>query len=251
MIAGLLQRSRVGAMGERGAAGGRLYPKPLPPGEAEEIGEARVSLSRDGLLEACDRYGCSRARLPPGRGVHLEPVPALGRPEPLTSCIYVEFDAEVLHPGGSMTVWSLAPYEVAVTYENVVLARLTPLPSKLTLVGDLVEGRICRHHRSGVYESREEALASRAPGEAVLAVSLSGPPARVPGVAFYAAMLPIYTDEGGALYYPLVEMRIEEAQAMVRTTSQPPAAGLEVAQRGRRPLLLQPALPQPLPPRRL
>ena len=224
----------------------RHYPRRLGPGGEERVGEAVVRLGEDGRLEACDPYGCVRARLPRGHWALLEPVPAVSRPAPLTGCIYVELEEPLVHPGGASTVWTLAPYEILVTASGAQVARLTPTRAKYTLVGDVVDGLLCRYSRGPLAFSPEEALEAREPGYAVLAVRITGSPAVVPGIAFPAAQLPIYTDEEARLYYPLVEARVEEPGLTVKPTGHPPLAGLEVAQRGRRGLILQPSLQQPL-----
>ena len=222
-----------------------MFPKQLEPGKTEEIGEARITLTEGGLLEACDPHGCTRARIPRRSPVHLEPVASLQRPTRLAPCIYVELDPPLHHPGGEATYWLQAPYEVAVTHAKKPIAYVTPLPAKYTLVGDIVGGRICRHYRSPVAESPEE-LRHR-PGLAYIAARIRGEPALIPGIGFYAVRVTIYTDEQERLYYPLIDVASTPTVAEAKTTGQPPLAGLHVAQRGAKRLIFAPVFTIPLP----
>ncbi|RUM47502.1 MAG: hypothetical protein DSY37_02305 [Hyperthermus sp.] len=224
---------------------GEGYPRSLEPGSSLRLAEASISFSASGLLEACDPYGCVRARV--RDTVLVEPVPGVLRPRPLTGCIYVEFEESYIHPGGEADAWMLAPYELAVVYRDTVIARLTPLPAKFTLIGDIVDGTLCRHSRSKLAWSPEDASSLLAPGLGLVRVRFRGEPANVPGVGFYAATLPLYTDGGSKIYYPLVEAVLERNVATIKSTSEPPLKGLRVAQRGKRPLIFLPTLTQPLP----
>lgn len=222
-----------------------MFPKRLDPGEAEEIAEARITLTKDGVLEACDPHGCTRAKIPRGSPVYLEPVAPLQRPTRLAACIYVELDPPLSHPGGEATYWLQAPYEVAVTHAGKPVAYVTPLPAKYTLVGDIVGGRICRHHRSQAAEAPRD-LEHR-PGLAYLAARIRGDPALIPGIGFYAVRTTIYTDSEEHLYYPVIEVTVSPAVAEAKTTNQPPLRGLHVAQRGARRLIFTPVFTTPLP----
>ncbi len=176
--------------------------------------------------------------------MRLEPVPPINRPQRITGCIYVELEEPVIHPGGRTGLWILAPYEVAVTHDRIVVAYVTPLSVKYTLIGDIVGGSICRHHRS---PSAEEFIKlSRRPGEAYVRVEINGPSARIPGIGFYAATLPIYSDEESRLYYPLLEAETSDVSLNVKVTHKPPLEGLELAQRGRRVSIFLPSFLVPL-----
>ena len=236
-------RNGEGSGEDRGAA---LFPRKLGPGEREVIGDAVVEYGEDGLLRACDPHGCSVVRVPRRVLVDVEPVPGIARPRPLTSCIYVEFTDPFMHTGGRGELWFLAPYEVAVDIDDKIIARVTPVKAKFTLVGDIVEGTVCRYYRGPVFAGREEALEARRPGLALVKAVLEGGPAKLPGVGFHAATLPLYTDDEARIYYPVVEVEVEKGFLEVKSSSAPPVKGLRVAQVGRRPLIFLPSLVQPL-----
>ena len=228
-------------------AGTRVYPRRLPRGGVEEIGGARVAFRGDGVVEACDPHGCSRVRVPGELGeVLLEPVAPFNRPARLSGCVFVEFEEPLVYPGrGVRRLWTLAPYEVAVVAGGTVVAYVSPLRVKYTLVGDVVGGSVCRHHRGPVAE--EPGVLERAPGLAYVAVDVAGEPALLPGVGFYAVGLPLYTDAEGRLYYPRMEAAVRGSLVEVKAGQEAPVEGLGLAQRGRRLALLAPVFSAPLP----
>ncbi len=236
-------RGRV-SFRRRGAKRAAHYPFRLRPGGEERVGEARVVYREDGVVEACDGYGCSRVRVARGVDVLLEPVAPFNRPQRLTGCIYVEFVEPFVYPGGGrIRLWFLAPYEVAVVAAGVPVAYVTPLRVKYTLVGDIVGGHVCRYYRSP--SAPELGGLERGPGLAYVAVDVAGEATVVPGIGFYAAGLPLYTDSETRLYYPRLEASAGRVVVEVKATQEPPVPGLELAQRGRRISLLAPVFSVP------
>jgi hypothetical protein len=226
--------------------GQRLYPRRLGRGGVEEVGSARIVFGEDGVVESCDPHGCSRVRVPSGVDeVLLEPVAPFNRPMRLTGCIYVEFEEPLVYPGGGQRrFWILAPYEVAVVAGGTVVAYVSPIRAKFTLVGDVVGGSVCRYHRSRVAEEPEQL--ERGPGLAYVAVDVSGEASLVPGIGFYGVGLSLFTDSEARLYYPRLDAVARASFIEVKASQEPPIGGLSLAQRGRRLTLLMPVFSVPV-----
>ncbi len=221
-------------------------PSPLRPGMEVEYGYARIILDERGRLEACDPYGCVSIRIPLGDEVYIEPVPAIARPQQLTGCLYVEFTEPIAFSGGKSSLWFLAPFELAITHKDRIVTRVSPTKVKFTVVGDIVDGVVCRYYKSVAGFSRGDITDHVKPGLGFVKVDVEGEAATIPGIGFYVAGLPLYVDNEDFIYYPRVEAGVSEGVVQNKTTTDPPLRGLKVALKGRRYMLLLPSLTQPI-----
>jgi hypothetical protein len=160
----------------------------------------------------------------------LDPVPPLNRPSRISNCLYIEFEEQLIVPGGRSSFWATAPYDLMVHVNGIVLGYLSPLRVKYTPIGDMVDGVVCRYHRSMVAGSHSELAAGG--GLGLLMIRFRGSPGKVPGVGFYAAGVPLFTD-GSLVYYPEVEAEVDQLRLSARATQRPPLEGLREARRAR------------------
>ena len=206
----------------------------IGPGDEMRIGEAVVRREPDGDLEACDRYGCARARVPAGLEVRAHPIPAVYRLLEATPYVYVEFEDRVYVEDGGV-YWTLAPYDIEVYVGEMVLVRISPVRVKFTLVGDVVDGTLARHYRAPA--AFEKGGLPDPTGTAVVAFRVRGDPVLLPGVGFNAAEATFYVDPSGFIYYPMLDLESGGGIVTVKTTGNPPAPGLRAIVRARRRLL--------------
>ncbi len=217
-------------------------PADLAPGAEVEVGKARVAWSPEGLLEACDPHGCSRLKVPSGVAVRLIPTPAVQRLLRV-DYIYVEFENPVYVEEGDK-VWFYAPIELNVSVSSLEAARLSPVDVKFTLVGDIVDGVICRYYKSPA--GLNEAPGSPPEGSAVAVALVARGSGILRGMGVGASFSRLYMDGEGVLYYSLQRLEIEGGVASLRPTTEPPRRGLrELSRPPRRRALLHQVL-QPL-----
>ena len=195
----------------------------LEPGSWIEVGEARIERSSNGDVKACDSYGCTEARVPPGSPVYAAPIPSIHRVLAATPYIYVEFEKSVYINEGE-DYWALAPYEVEVYTSNIAIARLSPVKVKFTLVGDVVDGILARYYRSEVGYRQDELPDPT--GTAVVRFIVYGGDIVLPGVGFNASQSKVYVDDDGLIYYPNLRVEVSEGVVTVKTTGEPPRRGL-------------------------
>jgi len=220
-------------------------PGQLKTGAEVRYGFSKIVLNNQGKLEACDPYGCVNIRMPVGDEVYIEPIPAITRPQQLTGCLYVEFIEPIAFGGGKSSLWFLAPFELAVTYKERIVARVSPTKVKFTLVGNIVDGVVCRYHKSAVGFSRDDVADNVEPGLGFVRAEVKGKPATISGIGFYVAGLPLFVDEEYFIYYPLVEVEVNEGIMQNKTTTNPPLKGLRATLKIRRPILI-PTITQPI-----
>jgi hypothetical protein len=223
------------------ASGGKTpgLPAKLEPGEELAVGQARLERSSNGVLEACDPYGCSRLNVRPSVEVRVLPAPASRRLLQVTH-VYVEFESPI-HARDGDVVWFHAPIELEVVVDGIPALRLAPIPVKYTLVGDVVDGIVCRYYKSPA--RLETPPGEHPPGTALAALRVIGDPAILPGggVGVYASRL--YRDGEGTLYYSLQRLEVEGVNATLRPTQNPPLEGVREV---RRPMRRVPRLQQAL-----
>lgn len=214
----------------------------ISPGVEFSIGEATIKRELDGDVEACDRYGCARARVTPELEVRGVPIPAVYRLFDGTPYIYVEFEDRLYVEGDGRVYWTLAPYDVEVYVGDVVLVRLSPVKVKFTLIGDVVEGVLARHYKAPVVFRREDLPDPT--GTAVVAFRVRGSPVLLPGIGFNASDASLFVDEAGFLYYPLVEVDSDDGVVTAKLTDKPPVGGVKPLVKAKRRLLtMQQAAP--------
>lgn len=214
----------------------------ISPGSELRIGEAVVKREPDGDVEACDRYGCARARVAPDLEVRGHPVPAIYRLYEGTPFIYVEFEDRLYVDGDGRTFWTLAPYDIEVYVGDAALVRISPVRVKFTLIGDVIEGFLARHYKAPVAFKREEL--PDPVGTAIVAFRVRGDPVLLPGIGFNASDAALYVDKNGFLYYPLVDVDSSNGLVTARLRGEPPVSGLKPLTQSRRGLLLfQPSAP--------
>ncbi len=201
-------------------------PAALRPGDELRLGEAVVELGGDGVLRACDPHGCVEADVSRGVRVVATPAPATGRLLRVR-CIYVEFQRPVYAERGD-TIWFHAPIEVEVRAGRVLVARLSPTRVKYTLVGDVIDGTICRYHKSPA--GIGEPPGAPPEGCALAAARVAGDPGLHPGAALEDEAS-LYRARDGTLYYSLHEVSVDSGIATSRSTTRPPRAGLSLAWR--------------------
>ena len=222
-------------------------PSLLKPGTKIEYGVARIVLNERGKLKACDPYGCINIRIPLGDEIYIEPVPAITRPQQLASCLYVEFAEPIAFSGGKIDLWFLAPFELAIIHRDRIVTRISPTKVKFTVVGDIIDGVICRYNKSVAGFSQDEVTNYVEPGLGFVRAEVEGKAATLPGIGFYVAGLPLYKDEKGNIYYPIVEAEVSENTIQNKTTTNPPIKGLVTISRWKRLILLPTSLTQPIP----
>ncbi|MEB2836769.1 MAG: DUF432 domain-containing protein [Desulfurococcales archaeon] len=215
-------------------------PTTLAPGAEVRVGTASVRRLADGTVEGCDAHGCSRVRVPPSVEARVLPAPA-SRRLLRVDYVYVEFE-EPIHASPGDLIWFHAPLELEVTLGGVPALRLSTSRVKYTLVGDIVDGVICRYHKSPVYLGDPP---PRMEGLALAAVEVDGDPGILPGAGVGLAVSTLYRGEDGSIYYSLQRLEIEGGTATLRSTRRPPRRGLVEV---RRPPRRRPALHQALQP---
>ncbi len=177
----------------------------LERGQSLRYGLVEASVSENGLFEACDPYGCIRVQLSGENGsVVLNPVAPVYRPRQISGCLYLEFPA-MLAVNPPMEVLAVSPFEFEVVVGGSVVGYLSPRRAKYTLIGDVVDGIVCRYYRSRVIGGESELI----DGEAVVRIRFRGDRAVVPGVGFYVAGLRLAV-RGGTVYYPLLDVSISK-----------------------------------------
>lgn len=201
----------------------------IGPGEEIVLGEASIRRNSYGDLEACDRYGCVTARVPPERLVYAVPIPAIYRVLSATPFIYVDFSKRILIEEGE-DYWTLAPIELEVYAGDLALVRLSPVMVKHTLIGDVNDGILARYHKAdAVFD--EEQLEYKL-GTAIVRFIVRGSSVLLPGVGFNAGGVEFYVDEDGRLYYPLLEASVEGGLVSVKRMDAPPKKGLRPVELG-------------------
>ncbi|MEB3806952.1 MAG: DUF432 domain-containing protein [Desulfurococcales archaeon] len=192
-------------------------------GEEIRLGDIEIKRSSDGDLEACDRYGCVSARVPPERPVHAVPIPAIYRVLSATPYIYVDFDKRILIEEGE-DYWTLAPIEIEVYAGELALVRLAPSRVKHTLIGDVVEGTLARYYKASAVFDEEDLEYQE--GTAIVRFIVRGSSVLLPGVGFNASGADFYVDDEGRLYYPQLEVAVQGNVAVTRRFEVPPKKGL-------------------------
>lgn len=196
----------------------------IGPGEEIQLGEATIKRTEEGDLEACDRYGCVSARVPPERFVYVVPIPAIYRVLSATPYIYVDFMKRILIEEDE-DYWTLAPIELEVYAGELALVRLSPIMVKHTLIGDVLEGVLSRYYKAdAVFD--EDQLEYKL-GTAIVRFIVKGSSVLLPGVGFNASGVEFYVDEQGRLYYPLLEVNVEGGVVNVKRQDKPPKKGLK------------------------
>jgi len=174
----------------------------------------------DNIVESCDPYGCSRTIVYSDH-VYIVPTYPIHRPRRISDCVYIEFD-ESLSIGGSGFFWIKSPFDLAVTVDDLVLGYYTPLKVKYTLIGDPLEGDICRYYKSRIYSSDDEVDLN--PGEAIIGVNIEGRGV-VKGLAFYVYAVNLY-QAGGRIYYDTLDTIVDYNRVEVKPGDKPPVPGL-------------------------
>lgn len=193
-------------------------------GQEVRLGDALIRRNDMGDLEACDRYGCVGARVPPKRYVYVVPIPAIYRVLSATPYIYVDFLQRILIEEGE-DYWTLAPIELEVYAGELALVRLSPVMVKHTLIGDVVEGILARYYKAdAVFD--EEQLEYKL-GTAIVRLVVRGSSVLLPGIGFNADGVDFYVDEYGRLYYPLLEVNVDRGIVSIRRTEDAPKKGLK------------------------
>ena len=199
-------------------------PWKIMPGEELRLADARITREPNGDLEACDRYGCASARVPPERPVYAVPIPAVYRVLPATPFIYVDFDKRIFVEQGE-DYWITAPFEIEVYAGDLALIRLSPIKVKYTLIGDVIEGTLARYFRSDAVFDFEDLKYEE--HTAIIRFFVRGSSVLLPGIGFRAAGVEFYVDDKGRIYYPMIEVTVSNGNVSVKTTNRPPIPGLK------------------------
>ncbi len=194
----------------------KVPPATVRPGERLEYGLMTVEYRSNGDLEVCDPYGCDSFHVASREPVNLQPVVAVNRPSRVADCIYIELERS-LAVNGTLTLWVLAPFELATTVSNTVLGVYTPVKAKYTIVGDIVDGYLCRYYRS--LATADEGSLEAGEGEALLEVDVKGHGV-LKGVGFYAAQAKLYRSNKAILYSRLA-VNVSSTHAEARFAGAP------------------------------
>lgn len=197
----------------------------LRPGDSIGVCDASIKYDPNGLLEVSDPYSSEKLVV---RGqIGVLPAPPTRRPFDLGPTVYVEFTHKIFVEKGDL-LWATIPVEVELRKKGRPIVRLATVKSKYTLVGSLVEGVIARYWRA------EPIAGSNPPYSsldrdcmALVAFYISEGADIIRGVPFNLGQTMIYTDNGGRLYFTLVEVSIKDAIIEAKTTSKPPTYGLK------------------------
>ncbi len=209
-------------------------------GSALRVGLADISYSDNGLLEYCDPYGCSRARLIDHDYVYIDPVAPIHRPDIITSCLYLDFNEPLVVAEKTTSIWALAPYELVIHIDGTALGYVTPFRVKYTLVGGIIDGTICRYYRAKTALSLNRLEVSH---DAIIRIDVSGVKGPVPGIGFNAALITFYLDKEHRIYYPVLIAKREPHHVTARLTETPPLSELSEAWRRIRKLRMAMTLP--------
>ncbi len=179
-------------------------------------------------------------KAPPGVEARVLPAPASHRLLRVDFA-YVEFE-EPIHASPGDLIWFYAPLELEVLLSGIPALRLSTTRVKYTLVGDVVDGIICRYHKSPAYPGDPPPPVE---GLALAAAEVDGDPGILPGAGVGLASSTLYRGEDGSIYYSLQRLEIEGSTAALRSTRRPPRRGLVEV---RRPPRRRPALHQAIQP---
>ena len=197
----------------------------LKPGGTLAIGEARVEYSENGRIEACDLYGCYTALADTGTPVYIRPVPGIYRLQRFSPFIYIEFESK-LYISNSSLYWVLAPLDLEVYIGSSLLGVVSPTKVKYTLIGDVLDGTICRYFRASAKKAYPprlgESLAAGILGFHVAAKS----DAIIPGIGFNAMRSSLYRSGDGLVFYSLVEVEVDGGKLVARVQEKPPMRSL-------------------------
>jgi len=199
-------------------------PWKIEPGERLALGKATITREQNGDLTACDMYGCASARVPPERDVYAVPIPGIYRVLPVTPFIYVDFTKRIFVEQGE-DYWITAPYEIEVYIGDLALTRLSPVIVKHTLVGDIIEGILARYYKSDAVFDFEDLKYDGY--TAIVRFFVRGASVLLPGIGFKAEGVELYVDKEGRVFYPLVEVSVENDFVTAKTTNRPPIPGLQ------------------------
>jgi hypothetical protein len=199
-------------------------PWKIMAGKEVTLGEAIIKRNKEGDLEACDRYGCVSARVPPEKTVYAVPIPAIHRILTSTPYIFVDFEKRILIEEGE-DYWTLAPIEIEVYVGELALVRLSPIQVKHTLIGDVVEGTLTRYYKSDAVFDEEDLEYMN--GTAIIRFIVKGSSVLLPGVGFNASGVEFFVDEEGRLYYPELDVTVQGSIAVTRRVDKPPKKGLK------------------------
>jgi hypothetical protein len=197
-------------------------PAVLRVGGEALIGEARIERGPDGLVRGCDPHGCVEVVARPEVPVALAPIPA-GRRLLEVSCIFVEFERPVYAEPGD-TIWFHAPLDIDLRVGRVSAARLAAVRVKYTLLGDVVDGLLCRYYRSPA--SLGGPPAEPGPGVALAAARVGGEAGVHQGAAL-AADSRLYVG-GGLVYYEMHGVSVDSGLATSKRLGRPPLEGLRL-----------------------
>ncbi len=196
----------------------------LEPGSSVRVGEALVEYRRDGVLIASDSYGGYRIYAG-GLPVKVYPSQPLYRLRRLTDCLAIILDEDLVVPSsGRVSYWFKAPLELTVAIGGVVSARLSPRRVKHVLVGEIVDGVVCRSYHSSVYTEPPEPSEGEALVKVVFKPSVGF---KLSMIVFYVDVCDIYVSSDGTPFLELVEAMYTGGQVAFKLTDQPPVDGVK------------------------
>jgi hypothetical protein len=184
----------------------------LQRGDRFNCGEVRVEYDVDGRVNACDPYGCITFRVHDGSSITLNPVPPLYRPRVLASCLYLDLPEPIIVKD-RLEVKLVAPFELEVRVGGIVVGYISPKRMKYILVGDVLDGIVCKYYASRLISSIDEVKE----GEAIVRVKFKGSESLVPAIAFYITGVDLEA-KNGLVHYPPLEVNISKRALSVRVS---------------------------------
>jgi hypothetical protein len=191
----------------------------LEPGARLRYGELHLDYDAEGLLRACDPYGCVQVLVPYRAPVDLVPTYPVHRPQRVADCVYVELEEELVVTGSRFDGWAVAPFDVEVRVGDTVVAQLSPTRVKYTLVGGLDDGYVCRYYRSPLVKPGGWEGLVLQPGEALVEFSARGSGV-LRGLGMLLPMVRLYVGSSTVAYARL-EVEVGSRTVTVRATGRP------------------------------
>jgi len=120
----------------------------LKVGETLSIGGAEVRRSEE-TIEYKDYYTAGTLIIPRNAKVDVIATPPLNVPKPKTKCLFLSLKTPAIISEGAVLKFYM-PYELMVVINKKPVLALSPFKVKFILLGNPIEGQICRNYLSEI-----------------------------------------------------------------------------------------------------